>query len=300
MSSLVSNDTNRRLSRWSRAEFGIPVFFQALALAIGLTTFSADFARASPAASTPSPEATLDPLAIMTKNEKARSLADVTSDAILTNIDSSGGKKEKKFSWWRKLGADQVHFKTLTRFHSPAEIRDEAILFLEKENGQAEVLLYLPAFKKNRRVENQAQSGSFMASEFSYADIATPHLNDFSYKAMPMALCPDSGECHVIEATPKSEDVRDRLGYARQVYWVRTDNFMISRGEFYGLDNILLKRFDAREIKQVDVANNRWMSNSLAIENLKNRKRTTIEFTNVKVNQGIPDGKFMPQNMSRL
>src|SRR5687767_13892481 len=95
---------------------------------------------------------------IMTKNEEARKIDEIQADAVLVTGGGGGQERVKKFTWWKKLTSDKVHFNTLTRFHQPAEIRGEGILFLERENNENEVLMYLPNFKKIRRVESQQQS----------------------------------------------------------------------------------------------------------------------------------------------
>src|SRR5689334_11297673 len=71
---------------------------------------------------------------IMNQNEDVRRLEDVHSDATLTTGGGGNPTRVKQFTWWRKLLEDKVHFNTLTRFHLPAEIRGEGILFLEHGN----------------------------------------------------------------------------------------------------------------------------------------------------------------------
>ncbi|MGE3975115.1 MAG: outer membrane lipoprotein-sorting protein [Bdellovibrionales bacterium] len=241
----------------------------------------------------------LEAKGVMAKNEQARQLSDVKADTKLTNIDKGGSENVKKFTWWRKLAPNKVNFNTLTRFQSPAEIRDEAVLFLEKENGKSEVLLYLPAFKKTRRVENQAQSQSFMGSQFSYSDISTPDLNSFDYKLLPESTCHDGGVCYVVESTPKTVEVKERFGYSKQIQQIRSDNFMVSQVEYFNLEGQKLKKLMAYENKEVDSQNSKWMAHRLEVENFLNSKKTKIEFSNVKVNQGISDALFAPQNISR-
>ena len=240
---------------------------------------------------------------IMKRNEDARKVNEVQSDATLTSTDKAGQAKVKQFTWWKKLGSDQVHFNTLTRFHLPAEIRGEGILFLEHENNENEVLMYLPNFKKIRRVESQQQSSSFMGSEFSYSDIATPHLDDYKYKLIREENCPEEQgaalKCAVIESTPVSDSVRERTGYSKQLGWVRQDNFMMAQGEYYDLEGNLLKKYQSTETKLVDPLKKKWLSHRLKIENVKNGRSTLLQFVEVKVNQGIQESVFTQRNLAR-
>ena len=239
----------------------------------------------------------------MIRNEEARKIQDVQSNASITTGGGGAAEKIKTFTWWRKLTGDKIHYNTLTRFHTPAEVRGEGILFLERENNQNDVQMYLPAYKKVRRVESQQQSGSFMGSEFSYADIATPHVEDYSHK---MQKDSDSCgaehpnvRCYVIESIPASDEVKERTGYSKTIQWVRQDNFMGAKADFYGLDGEIKKRMQSTEIKEVDPSHRKWMAHHVRIENAKSNKFTTLQFSAVKVNSGIPDSTFTVQNLSR-
>jgi len=244
---------------------------------------------------------------IMTKNEDARRVQDMKSDAVLVTGGGSSEEKTKKFTWWRKLLSDGVHFNTLTRFHTPAEIRGEGILFLEKQGGENEVMMYLPAYKKIRRVESQAQSGSFMGSEFSYTDIATPHVDDYEYKVLKDEACPSQFDptiakvkCHVVESKPATDAVRERGGYARSVGWVRQDNFMVARVEYFDDGGKLMKTLQVSETQLVDTAKKKWMGHHLRMESAKSGKYTVLKFSAVKANQGLEDSVFTQQNLSRV
>ncbi|HUP58500.1 MAG TPA: outer membrane lipoprotein-sorting protein [Bdellovibrionota bacterium] len=250
--------------------------------------------------------AALSPREVMVKNEEARKIPDSVAKASLAT--KSGDKERvKEFTWWRKLLDDGVHFNTLTRFHAPAEVKGEGILFLEKGADQNEVLMYLPAYKKIRRVESQNQSSSFMGSEFSYADIATPHVDDYSYKMLKEENCPafEGGQehagvkCHVVESTPVSDAVKERTGYSRLVSWVRSDNFMHVQVEFHDQGGTLVKRMQASEIKEVDPAKKKLMHMRVRMESVAKGKVTVLKFADVKTGQQIPDATFTQASLSK-
>lgn len=240
---------------------------------------------------------------IMTKNEDARRLSDTTASAVLATGGGDLTTRVKRFTWWRKLQSDRTRYNTLTRFHAPAEIRGEGILFLEHSNDQNDVLMYLPTFKKIRRIESQQQNSSFMGSEFSYADIATPHVDDYNHKLIRDEACPGETNtklrCFIVEAEPGSEHVKERTGYSRTVSWVRPDNFMVVKAEYYDIPGALWKRFEAADLREVDQSAHKWMAFQLKIENVKNGHYTKLDFSNVKVNTGVPDSTFTEQNLMR-
>ena len=141
-----------------------------------------------------------------------------------------------------------------------------------------------------------------MGSVFSYSDIATPHVDDYQYKLVATEKCPNdsSQSCTKIECTPSNDDVRERTGYSRSLVWVRSDNFMIEKAEYFQLEGKLLKKLDASEIKIVDSKNRKWLAHRLKIVNQLNQDSTELVFSNVKVNSGIPDSVFTPQNLQKV
>jgi hypothetical protein len=244
-------------------------------------------------------------LEIMTRNEEARKVSEFEARArIITGNNKDSSTKVKEFSFWRKVQADGVHNSTFTRFHAPAEVRNEGILIVENGSGKNDVLLYLPAYKKIRRIESQQQSGSFMGSVFSYSDIATPHVDEYRYSVQKEEACPTkesaSIKCHIVEAVPASDEVKERTGYSKSVTWVRQDNFMVVKGEYYNLEGVLFKRLEANEIRLVDQKGRKWLSHLLFIENLKSGDFTRLEFSKVKVNGGIADAIFTQQNLQKV
>ena len=237
---------------------------------------------------------------VMTRNEEARRVHDITSSATLTTTSDGADAKTKSFTWWRKLSGDGVHFHILTRFALPAEIRGEGIL-IDEHATENEILLYLPRFKKVRRVEGQSQSASFMGSVFSYSDIADPHARDYKHALLRSEPCPGSPgiPCHVVESTPATDAVKERTGYARTVQWIRSDNFVTVQGELFDARGALWKKLAATDVREVDPKEHRFLAHTVRIEDVRSKRATVLTFGDVKVNTGIPDATFTQQNLAR-
>jgi len=239
---------------------------------------------------------------IMVKNEAAGKLANVTSHAKMTTGGGDSKERVKEFTWWRKLQPDGIHFFTLTRFHFPPEVKGEGILFLEHVQDQTDVELYLPTFKKIRRVESAQQSGSFMGSEFSYSDIAAPHADDFNYKLATEEDCGGLNHgvrCWVIESTPATDGVKERTGSSKVRSWIRQDNFMAARAEYAAADGNPWKKLEASSIQEMDSQNHKWMALDIRMENVKNNHFTSLHFDQVKVKTPVADSIFSLQNLAK-
>lgn len=262
-----------------------------LAALAGLScALSASIAEAAP----PSGKELLD------RQEEARRIPGFQSKATLTTTKAGGKNKAAKvFRWWRKLGSDGVHFVTLTRFDAPATIKGEGLLLRETKD-ENDVLLYLPRFKKIRRVEGQSQNTSFMGSVFSYSDIAVPHAEDWNAKVLREAKCPGDAarKCWVVEITPSSAKVKARTGYSRSVQYVRTDNYVTVYGEFFNTKNVLWKRLTAAHVIEVDPKAKKWLPHHVTMEDVPGKRVTVLTLADVKVNVKLGDELFTEQSLA--
>jgi hypothetical protein len=241
----------------------------------------------------------LDGREIMVKHEEARRLKQFTAKATLVSEKAGAAAKEKAFTIWSKLKADGVHYNTLTRFSSPAEVKGEAILFLENDQGENDILLYLPAYQKTRRVERTQQSSSFMGSDFSYSDITTPHATDYRQELKGEKPCPGTGggTCWKVEATPATDSIRDRTGYSKVVSWVRKDNFMVVRNENFDAEGKLVKRSTLSRIEKM--ADGKWLTQHAEVVSEKTGGKTVLDFTEVKTDSKIDDSMLTPQALAK-
>jgi hypothetical protein len=237
---------------------------------------------------------------ILERAEAAQRLRDVTASATLTTGDAGGDTRVKVFTMWRRLGADGVHFATLTRFSEPAEIRNEAILFEEHAGDENDVRLYLPRYKKVRRVEAQSQSSSFMGSTLGYSDIATPHIDDYEARLLRSEACPGEQaiSCYVLELTPRTDAIAEHTGYARSVQWIRADIFVSVQTELTDRAGRLWKRIVASDVREVDPAGHRYFTHALRVDDLLARRFTTLRFEQVKANSGLSEGLFTAQSLA--
>jgi hypothetical protein len=106
-------------------------------------------------------------------------------------------------------------------------------------------------------------------------------------------------KCYVVESTPATDAVKERTGYTRTVSWVRQDNFMNVRVEFFAEGAAPVKRMIASENKEVDTAKHKWMAMSVRMENVAKGNVTLLKFADVKVNAGVPESTFTQQSLSK-
>jgi hypothetical protein len=238
---------------------------------------------------------------VMTRNAEAGTFAQLVSSSTLVIGGGGHESRSKTFTLWRKAAADGVHHRTLTRFAAPAEIRGEGVLFDERTNGQNEVLLYLPRFKKVRRVEAQAQRSSFMGSSFSYTDMTTQAVDDYRHDVVKTEPCPGDAKssCFVVASVPVNDTVRVNHGYAKKTTWVRTSDFQTIQTELFDLENALWKRVVFADIREVDASKHKALPHTVRVDDLKAKRFSTIKIEKADVQSTIADSVFTEQTLSR-
>ncbi len=175
------------------------------------------------------------------------------SDMKMLLIDRNGSRRNRSL---RTFGIDQGDDRySIMFFLSPGDIRGTGFMSYDydKEGKDDDQWLFLPALKKVKRIASSDKSGSFMGSDFSYADLTKRCLEDYTYafyKKKP-EVAVYGKKCWVIESLPKAPSVIDKTGYVKSILFVRQDNHVIVRAIHYLEDNSI-KYYDIKRLARVD------------------------------------------------
>ncbi len=209
--------------------------------------------------------------------------AETTIRMIL--VDGKGKKRERVMENLRRRKAGQLQ--SIVRFRSPQEVAGTAFLMLERNEGDSEQYIYLPGLKRTRRIVGREREGSFMGSDFSYADFERRDTRLSTHEKLPDE---DVGgiKTHVIRSTPKSSA---DSGYSKIETWVRQDNFLPLRIKFYDKSGNLLKTFYTKRIKTMD---GRPVIVEAQMINKQTSHSTELIVDNLTPRKDIPDTAFTP------
>lgn len=135
---------------------------------------------------------------------------------------------------------------SLVRFLDPPDVAGTAFLML-KRGEDYEQYIYLPGLKRTRRIAGREREGSFMGSDFTYADMQGvdsklakhTRLNDDQIGSEP---------CYVIESTIEPSL---NFAYSKVVTWVRRNDFIALRTRFYDRAGKLAKTLYTRKIDSI-------------------------------------------------
>ena len=200
-------------------------------------------------------------------------------------VDGGGKKTERVMENLRRRKTGQLQ--SVVRFRSPQEVAGTAFLMLERNQGDSEQYIYLPGLKRTRRIVGREREGSFMGSDFSYADFERRDTRESTHKRMPDE---DVGgvKTHVIESTPKASA---ESSYSKIETWVRQDNFLPLRIKFYDKSGKLLKTFYTKRIRQME---GRPVIVEAQMTNKQTNHTTELIVDNLRPRENIPDTACTP------
>lgn len=184
-------------------------------------------------------------------------------------------------------------FQTVVRFTAPADIAGTAFLMLERKGGASEQYVYLSGLKRTRRIVGREREGSFMGSDFTYADMQRVD----SRHARHTRLADDKvGEepCYVLESTIKSESGSQ---YSKVVTWVRKTDLVSLRTRFYDLKGKLEKTLYTRRVRALE---GKPIVVDARMQNAKNGHATELYVDAVERRDDLPDVAFTPASLEHM
>ncbi len=216
---------------------------------------------------------------------------DQTSNLTMTLINKSGDERVRKIKQFTKDFGDVE--KSIMFFTAPADVKNTSFMnwTYDDPDKSDDQWIYLPALKKIKRISSDSKSDYFMGSDFTYDDLGDRKLDDDTHTLLRSETI-DGVDYYVVQSIPKDEDYM----YSKTITWIRKDNFIGLKKEFYDEDGELLKIL---KIKKFEKISGFWVITHSEMENVQKNHRTSMKLDNVKINTGIPSSKFTERMMMR-
>jgi len=220
------------------------------------------------------------------------------SDMEMILIDKKGKKRVRRLkSFSKDKGEDTMG---LMFFLHPADVKDTAFLTYDYDDGARDddQWLYLPALKKTKRIASGDKTGSFMGSDFSYADMTSRELENYDFTLLKESKVGDH-EVWLIQSVPRTKAVVERFGYTKSVSFVRKDNYVIVRAVNWVKAGKKLKYLD---VKKLDLIEKIWVPTEVHMTTKKNKKtrhKTIMKFSNIRFNQNLDEHFFSVRQMEK-
>ena len=246
------------------------------------------------------PAAAQEPTArqIMEKNFYVTKVKALKAVSTMVLINPQGGKRERKLTNYQKLQKDGVDNLLLAKFLEPADVRGTGFLQVEHGDADDDQWIFLPALGKSRRLVANNKKDSFFGSDFSYGDITLPKVDAYRHTLKGSETI-DGLDYYVIESVPASDSLKDDTGYSKKISWIRKDDFLEGKVEYYDLNGQLLKTQTASDHKKLESNPDRWLVLHREMTNVQTGHKTVFTFDQVKEGAGLEDSLFTTRSLER-
>lgn len=225
----------------------------------------------------------LDNNVFSTANARAELALDVSKDGKVV--------RQRRIS--TKIKRNEGEVRSYIEFSAPADVAGTKFLSIEKKGEAAEQYLYLPAFKKVKRVVGSQRSDSFMGTDFSYDDLdgRDPELATWKSRADETL---GGQECWVVEGQTKRPDEDP---YERVVIWVHKKHLLPMKMDFYAKGGAeVVKRLTVRKLEKKD---ERWVATDSVMATPKKGTETRISLLAVDFTKEIPEAELTKAVLER-
>ena len=182
--------------------------------------------------------------------------------------------------------------KQITWFLEPKDDKGVAFLKVEYSDRDDEMRMWLPDFKKIRRISSKRKGDSFMASDLSYEDLTSRDLDKHDYERKEDEVI-DGIDCYVIEVIPSSEA---ESSYLKHRSWINKSTLNAVKEESFDKRGELIKRkkFSHKKVKDY------YVMSEIFVENVQKEHTTNVTFDKVEVDIGVKPSLFQEKNLKRL
>jgi len=213
----------------------------------------------------------------------AAAAKDLESLMTMTITSASGGVKSRKLRVWSRTVPGQDS-QRLMKFLSPADVRDIGFLTLADE----QMYLYLPEFRRIRRIASNNKTENFVGSDFSYEDLSAAA---FSRSYSPGLSAQDEKTWTL--------DLERKPGADKQYKKIR---LIVSKEALLPL-RMELHDNAGNLVKVADQENGRsgkyWVPTLIRMKDVKAGSSTELAMSDIKTDQGLGEEVFSQRNLQK-
>lgn len=195
-------------------------------------------------------------------------------------VNKNGDVKNREVQMYQK-GGNKRQVKVL----SPADQKGIGFLSLPDDV----LYVYLPAYKKTRRIAAHIKNQKFVGTDFTYEDL---EAKKYSEKWQAEVLKTE-GDFYILELIPKSGYVSE---YARINLYVRKEDFFPVKSEFFNKKGEMIKKM---EIIKTEKIKGYIIPQNYLMQDLRSGNRTEMVMEEVKVDTGLKDDIFTERNLAQ-
>ena len=203
----------------------------------------------------------------------------------MTIESKNGGKQHRSFELTIRRDDDAV--RSYTKFTKPQELANTQFVVVDRPEKNDPQLMYLPALKRVQRIAGKARKGSFMGSDFSYADLEISLDGDETHQ-----IIEENDEIWIIETKGGKTSV-----YNKWISHISKSTSLPQKIEFYDKREKQIKTLFIEQTKEQEGV---LIPVRSKMSNHKRGSNTILEIKSIQINlpaEKIPLEIFTPGYM---
>lgn len=199
----------------------------------------------------------------------------------------------------KKWGEQKKDSRAISLVLQPVADKGVGMLTYEYADSDREndVLLYLPALEKVRRVvsggDGNEDGGSFFGTEFFVDDTQLKKVDDFTYSLVGEEVH-DGRPVWVIESVPTARRAK-KTQYGQSRLWVDKERKLILREDIY---NRAGKIYRQRLNKDFALIDNVWIARQQTMNNRATSRITVIQNLSAAYDKEVPDDLMTERSLT--
>ncbi|MBZ0270459.1 outer membrane lipoprotein-sorting protein [bacterium] len=160
--------------------------------------------------------------------------------------------------------------RSVTTFLAPDETKGTKFLMVENAGRDDDMKIFIPDLKRIRTISTAQRNQSYMGTDFAFGDLEAldPDTGTHTFAGEETI---DGAETYKVETTP---DPNSGTGYAKMVNWIRKDNFIPVKTEYYDRDGNLKK---VKTVHDVTRQGDGWLMKKMVMNDVQREHRTIIQ-----------------------
>ena len=139
---------------------------------------------------------------------------------------------------------------------------------------------------------------SFLGSDFSYGDISLPKVDQYQHALLGMEKIEEQS-CYVVVSEPINEAIKANSGYSKKNSWIRVDNFLESKVDYYDIAGRLLKTQFIKKHQLAEPDTARWFALVREMTNHQSGHQTILTIDKIASGLAVPDDSFTTRYIER-
>src|SRR3990170_3928757 len=232
---------------------------------------------------------------IVAKSEDVYPGMDQQSKLTFAIREADGGERKVVLRrYWKNYPGDpNIDSKALVFYEYPPDTTGTAFMvwtYKTAKRKPEDLWIYLPILRKVQKLPEHPDE-IFSGANLRPSDMIPRDVSLDKHKLLREETI-ENQQYYVIESTPKTKG--SNYNYGKVVKWVKKNDFLKERIDYYDTDGTMLKKqlITWKKVKDAYV----W--EKVVLTNVKTDVQTILNISDVEINTGLTDASFTERAMS--